>query len=342
MTAAPDPATEDHSDGEWLLPMAAIVALEMALWFTAWRAGIAYPPLLKSFSSIALAFFAFVVAARLAVLIATSFRSGEERPFKLIWRLAVENRFRIILAILGLELISLGMAAFSALKGGIPHAIPFWLDLPLARLELPIWRALNRLLGWSVPFFDHLYGTFVLTHAFAVFGLLVSKPSALKSRALVTLCLCWAVLGIAGAYLLSSAGPLFYDRVFGSHRFAQLDAMILAHAPLTKMTADALWMSYSANVATVANGISAMPSMHVASTLWLALVLKDTRFAVLGWTYYALIWIGSVLLGWHYFSDGLVGSIGVLLLWRLAPAFVSNAGSVRFSILRPDSEQQFG
>jgi hypothetical protein len=327
--------TQQHSDAEWLLPCAAIVAVQMALWFVAWRAGIIYAPLLTSYGLIALAFFAFVVGARLVVLIARAFRSGEARPLKLVLRLAVENRFRIIAAILGLQLLSFGSASFSALKGGIPHAIPFWLDLPLARIELPIWHVLYKLLGWSVPFFDHLYGTFILTQAFAVFGLLVSKPSALKSRAMVSLCLSWVVLGIAGAYLLSSAGPLFYDRLFSSHRFAELDAMILAHAPLTKMTSDALWMSYTANVASVANGISAMPSMHVATTLWLALVLKDTRLSALAWLYYALIWIGSVLLGWHYLSDGLVGSIGALAVWKVAPALLTNAPVTELLTARP-------
>jgi hypothetical protein len=31
-----------------------------------------------------------------------------------------------------------------------------------------------------------------------------------------------------------------------------------------------------------------------------------------------------VLLGWHYFADGLVGSIGVFALWKLAPALLAN------------------
>ena len=330
-----------HSDREWLLPCAVIVALEMGLWFVAWRGGIAYAPLLTSYGSIALAFFAFVVGARLAMLLAAAFRAGEEHPLKLVWRLAVQNRFRIVSALLGLQLLAFGSAAFSALKGGIPHAVPFWLDVPLARIELPMWRLLHSLLGWAVPFFDHLYGTFLLTHAFGVFGVLVSKPSPLKSRALVTLCLSWAILGIAGAYLLSSAGPIFYDRLYGGNTFGELDAMILAHAPLTKMTADALWMSYSANVATVANGISAMPSMHVGLTLWLALVLKDTRLSGLAWLYFALIWIGSVLLGWHYFADGLVGSIGVLALWKLAPAFFARPPLKRVLMRSMLSEPRF-
>lgn len=67
------------------------------------------------------------------------------------------------------------------------------------------------------------------------------------------------------------------------------------------------------------NGISAMPSMHVGLTLWLALVLRHTRWAKLTWTYFVLIWLGSVHLGWHYASDGLVAGLAILLIWRCAP-----------------------
>lgn len=307
------------SDREWLVPCTFVVGIELLLWFAAWRAGVAYAPLLIPYSLIAVAFFTFVVGVRLMLILVTAARAGEQRPLALVGRLIVQNRNRIIAAVLGLELLSLGSSAFSALKGGIPRTNPFWLDIPLARVEGPIWPTLNSLLGWAIPFFDRLYGTFVLSHLLAVFGVLAMKPSELKSRALVSLCLAWVVLGILGAYALSSAGPLFYDRVFDSHRFAALDAVVAVHAPLTGMTADALWHSYSANLSTVANGISAMPSMHVGLTLWLALVLMRTRAAPIAWTYYALIWTGSVLLGWHYFSDGLIGSLGLLAMWKAAP-----------------------
>jgi hypothetical protein len=40
----------------------------------------------------------------------------------------------------------------------------------------------------------------------------------------------------------------------------------------------------------------------------------------MGWTYLGLIWFGSVHLGWHYFTDGIVGIAGALLVWRLAGA----------------------
>ena len=48
-------------------------------------------------------------------------------------------------------------------------------------------------------------------------------------------------------------------------------------------------------------------------------MLKDTRLAPLGWAYFGLVWIGSVLLGWHWFFDGFVGAAGMLALWAIAP-----------------------
>jgi hypothetical protein len=136
---------------------------------------------------------------------------------------------------------------------------------------------------------------------------------------MVTLALAWLLLGIASSYLLSSAGPLFYDRIFGGDTFSALTAMIHHSAPLTEKTANYLWAAYSSDQSRPLNGISAMPSMHVGLTLWLALVMAKTRLAPIFWVYYALIWLGSVHLGWHYFSDGLVSSVAMIGLWKVAP-----------------------
>jgi hypothetical protein len=68
-----------------------------------------------------------------------------------------------------------------------------------------------------------------------------------------------------------------------------------------------------------------MPSLHVAMACWLALTIRRglPRMQWLGWTYLALIWLGSVHLGWHYVSDGAVGIAGMLAIWRLAGAVPS-------------------
>lgn len=316
-----EPATRAVGDREWLVPVAAIVSVETLLWCVAYLAGYAVRPMIATYGSIAFGFFTLAIcfnAARLLI------RERPVQPLRCLFDAAVANKERILVAVLGSMLLALGSAAFGSLKAGIPRTIPFWFDGPVSQLEVRLfgtdaWAALHSFLGGAVPFFDRLYSTFVGTHLLAVLALLALKPSPFKSRALIALVLAWLVLGVIGAYLLSSAGPIFYDRVYGGHHFSALTRMLEAHAPVATFTADALWSIQQEGIPRIGNGISAAPSMHVTLTLWLALVLRKTRFALLAWIYWGLIWIGSVLLGWHWFFDGLIGSAGMLVLWGLAP-----------------------
>jgi hypothetical protein len=321
------------SDREWLVPVSVIVSVEMLLWVIAFLAGTAYAPLFTTYGLLAVVFFAIFIGVRVFAVVVVLQREGEPRLLKRLAELAYENRARLLSTIVGLQLLSLGSAAFAALKGGIPKTSPFWLDVPLANAEQRVfgvepWQITHALLGWATPLIDHIYATFVAVHLLTVFTLIASPPSRLKGRALVCLSLCWIVLGIGAAYLLSSAGPLFYDRIFDSHRFAALNDVIRARAPLSQIVVDALWSAYKSDRGFIANGISAMPSMHVALTLWLALIVKHTRAAPIAWAYYIIIWIGSVHLGWHYFSDGLVASIGVVALWKLSPRLLFRPASI--------------
>ena len=315
------------TDQEWLVPVAVIVGIEMLLWFAAYTRGLSYEPLFTTYGLLAFSFFSVVIGARLIGILVRLYGEDEAQPLKRIFELAFENRRRIISAVIGLQLLAFGSAAFAALKGGIPKLVPFWVDLPVANAEQAIfgmapWQWTHLLFGWATPFIDRVYATFVPIHLLAVFALLASRPSRLKSRAFITLALCWIVLGILAAYVFSSAGPLFYDRVFGGSRFAELTRNVRETAPMAQIAVDALWTAYKSDHAYIANGISAMPSMHVALTLWLAMVLNKTRAAPIGWIYFALIWLGSVHLGWHYLSDGLVAVTGTLLLWRCSSAIL--------------------
>lgn len=310
-----------RSDREWFVPVASIVTIETLLWCAAYMAGDAARPMIVTYGSLALFFFILVLCWNAALLMV---RERPEAPVRRLVEAAAANRERILIAILGSQLLAFGSAAFGSLKAGIPRATPFWLDGPLANVEARIfggdaWAAAHALFGWAVPFFDRLYATFVGTHILAVLFLLAARPSLLKSRALVSLSLAWLVLGVVGAYALSSAGPIFYDPLYGGERFAPMLAMLGKDAPIATFTADALWSMHQSGVPRFGNGISAMPSMHVALTLWLALVVKGTRLAPLGWAYLVTVWVGSVLLGWHWFLDGAVGAAGMLAIWAVAP-----------------------
>ena len=73
-------------------------------------------------------------------------------------------------------------------------------------------------------------------------------------------------------------------------------------------------------------GISAMPSMHVATSVLMALYAsKHARWAGwLCWGFAALIMIGSVHLGWHYAVDGYFGALIAWCAWRVGQKLSQN------------------
>ncbi len=316
---------------DWLVPVTLIVAAEMLLWWAAYLRGYAEAPMLRAYGVLGQSVLGLIVAYKLLRLVIGLARKREPQPVRRLITIIRENLPNIVVVLAGLLIVTLGSAAFSALKTALPRAVDFWFDLPLARWEAVFgihpWQVSHALFGFATPVIDRIYMTFVPVHVIALFSMLLAKPSALKSQALVTLTLSWLLIGVAGAYLLASAGPIFYDRIFGGDTYAPLTAILARDARLTTGVADWLWSSYASDVPIIASGISAMPSMHVGLTFWLVLILRHTRFAALAWVYFALIYVGSVHLGWHYFSDGWVACLAVWLLWKWAPSVVASVSS---------------
>lgn len=90
---------------------------------------------------------------------------------------------------------------------------------------------------------------------------------------------------------------------------------------------DTLWQDYAQHSGTNALSISAMPSMHVASSVLLALLgWRLNRAAGIALTAFAvLIQVGSVHLGWHYAIDGYAGALGAWLIWTLCGKLVQRS-----------------
>jgi hypothetical protein len=309
-------------DLDWLIPMTIVAAIQVALWAAAWRAGFASAPVFEAHGLLGYTLLAIVGTATFLFRLFQMARSGERNPFARSIEMIRGNASRILIIVLAVQVFTLGSAAFQGLKTGLPSAVPFWMDPYLARGEEWLfgaapWEFSHRLFGWATPAIDFVYATWLAVQIATFYVLLLLRPSRFKTQALITLSLAWLILGIGGAYLLSSAGPIFYDRVAGGSEFAGL-AAALHDAPLALRTSDMLWRAHSLRTNEIASGISAMPSMHVALALWLALILKDTRAAPLGWIYFGLICLGSVHLGWHYASDGIAGALGLLLIWNVA------------------------
>src|SRR5262249_53960831 len=144
----------------------------------------------------------------------------------------------------------------------------------------------------------------------------------LRMQFFLTFVLLWALLGNVVATLLSSAGPVYYGRVTGlSDPFAPLMSYLHAANHITPVWAlnvqDMLWDSYSQHGIAIVGGMTAMPSMHIATCSSFALVAFGVN-RTLGYLFAAfavIVQIGSVHLGWHYAIDGYVSAIGTVLIW---------------------------
>jgi len=294
-------------DGPWLAVLAATTAIEFLWWVIAWMAGLAPLPLLP-------AYFGFALAA-LAAAIALRWIAGRGGP-SARWP-------AIALAAL---LIALGASLFLPLKVAIPAEVPFWLDAPLAAGERALfgtdpWRILDHWLGWATVPLDRLYGLWLPVQSIVVFAAILTAPSPRKSRALMAYSLAWLILGVASAALLSSAGPIFFDRLYGGNAFGDLGKVLHARdAWMAVGESDAMWASFASGKPGLVAGISAMPSLHVAISLWMVLVARSVapRALVVAVAYFILVWIASVQLGWHYVADGLIGALGMLAIWWVA------------------------
>jgi hypothetical protein len=133
----------------------------------------------------------------------------------------------------------------------------------------------------------------------------------------------WMFGGVVAASFFSSAGPVF----------AQISDLEVArqYEPLlrslnTLMPPDDLILksqayllgSHGQDLVVRAGGISAMPSMHVATAALYVCLAWGTKWRNPALMFWAIIWIASVHFGYHYASDGLVGSLIAWLSWKLA------------------------
>jgi hypothetical protein len=308
--------TPKANDIDWLAPFAVIVAVEMLIARTV--------ELSMTYSLIALTGAAMLAIGWLLFWLARSIRNKLEHPIAALAAILWANRCRLLCTVIGIEAGALGISAFSVLKAQIPVAVPFYADHALANFDLWLfgqdaWRWSAKYFGFLIYPVSVIYGGWLMTQ-FALFtAVVVSKPSQLKTRAIIAYGLMWLLLGVVLAYACSSVGPIFYDRLYGEQRFAGLEKLLQSTFAVPG-TANYLWARHVAGDLSVGGGISAMPSLHLAGTLWLALIIRRAwpRLAFLGWAYLAVIYLGSIMLGWHYATDGLVGMLGMILIWGLA------------------------
>jgi hypothetical protein len=235
--------------------------------------------------------------------------------------------------------MTLFMTGFSAIKSAIPSANAFSWDHAFIELDAFLhfgaqpyeWLApllnvpiITAALNFNYNLWYFVMFGFCFWHGFA------RQDNRLRQHYLIAFMLTWFFGTCVLGTVFSSVGPGFYARLYPleADPFAPL-MQWLNHAntfyPVFALgTMDELWNSY-ANGNGLISGISAMPSMHVGSSVlfitcavatgkrWLVVATIVFGFAIL---------VGSVHLAWHYAVDGYLGAAVALGCWWLAGKLV--------------------
>ncbi|WP_246335866.1 phosphatase PAP2 family protein [Vibrio marinisediminis] len=269
-------------------------------------------------------------------------KNRERRPLLCYWnkiKQIYHCRAKIIAAFVLLTALSLFLSSFTTAKAMIPLVKPFQFDLLF--YEIDEWLFVGQA-PWKIvhswfdkPFFtlftNICYNMWFFLKWIILCYFLLAPQSKLRRRFLISWILCWSILGMVLATMLSSAGPAFVARVdIGNQHYDQLMLLLQQqHDWLNSHgysgvwalnTQDLLWESYRSNKGMLGSGISAMPSLHVSMAMLMALSMHAVN-RYLGYAFYVyglFILVGSVSLAWHYFIDGLVSVVLTIMIWKLS------------------------
>ncbi|KUJ80583.1 hypothetical protein AVO45_05925 [Ruegeria marisrubri] len=244
---------------------------------------------------------------------------------------AVLNSMNLVDGTLCFMAVGFMAATFTFFKDLIPSFQPFSWDPQFAELDrflhggVDAWTLLWPVFG--TPLFTTVlnaayHAWFILLYV-AVFVAAFDRRDPERSMAfLVAFSLTWIVGGTVLATLFSSAGPVYYQAFgFGDTFAAQMQKLAELNeiSPVWSLEVQQILLdNYRADGPV--RGISAMPSMHVATSVLLAL-FAFSYSRVLGWAmavFAGSILIGSVHLGWHYAVDGYFSIVIAGICWWFA------------------------
>lgn len=250
---------------------------------------------------------------------------------------------RLLSGVVAMGALFLFFGGFSFLKDAIPAINPFDWDPYFAQLDRAIHGGdpgsmLMQVIGTplvttAINAAYHFW--FFLLYFFVFVACFTGVNPAARRRFLLAFVFTWSIGGNLLATIFSSGGPVFYGPLGLGNDFEPLMQTLRGFHEISPVWAlrvqDLLWESYT--VGGTISGISAMPSMHVASTTLMTLYAFSWN-RIAGWAmtaFLTLIMLGSVLLGWHYAIDGYAGAAVAAAAWFGVPHLTGDRRSKRDS-----------
>lgn len=321
----------------WMMAALAVLALEYGVaLLIGVSAGFKFALPTKTYAILTSTIAASVLILILLVRLAHYWLNKEQHPAR---RLMAEAQLHwpwLISVSFAFILVGMQIAALTWLKVMLPIAVGFWADPLLADTERMLlgqdaWIITHALFDGANSWIDRLYVTWMPVKLIALIIVILAPLSATRARALLSYFLVMAT-GSLSQYLLPSGGPIFYERLGLGTQFDELPI-----APWVATARDYLWADYLQPHSAIGAGISAMPSMHVAIALWVALVLRSysRRLQWLGWAWFAAIFVGSIHLGWHYALDSIAASAIAVISFLLAGKLINRPNQAPALIAQP-------
>jgi hypothetical protein len=305
-----------RNEREWLIPCTIMTALlgvmAVALMPVAGYSHV--PPYFSRFMNwISWSIFGALLLLGFQVL--KLWRAGIEEPIANLKARFLATRVTAVAAIAGMMLAGIDMLFFMWIKPEVTALSPFWSDKLWADIDNAMFLGMDPwqlFEGADLTFHAWAYSFFWAVAIMATLvWLFAQRPSQERSVSLLSYFALWSIFGPIGQILGSSAGPIFYRRIGLGDRFAAMEANI---PEVTQNLSAYLWHFHTSGEAAVGAGISAMPSLHIATVAWIYFVFRGqrSRIAPLAAIFAFYIFAMSVALGWHYAVDGIAGALGAL------------------------------
>lgn len=250
-----------------------------------------------------------------------------DAPLQAVLRRAREP---VRLALLPAVIFPLFLGAYTWAKCSIPFAIGYGWEATWANADRWLfgedaWRWTHAILPESLAAALTFYYAAIWGFALLFSGTLISSFASRRFAAtfFTALMLSWLIGGIVMAYAISAAGPIFAhlsDPALAA-RFAPLQAELLRLVgpdDMVMRTQRYLAAGMNMKIAVKGGGVSAMPSMHMATATLLVIAAWKTRWLWLALMFWLLTFFGSVYLGYHYAVDAPAAVAVAIPCWMLA------------------------